>query len=69
MAMVAERDATIARLVSMLAGRDTTIATRPFNITAQRVETEVEQDFSLVVDIGKHFRVLLDYICCSDASG
>jgi hypothetical protein len=55
--MVAERDATIARLVSMLAGRDTTIATRPFNITAQRVETEVEQDFSLVVDIGKHFRV------------
>ncbi len=59
MAMVAERDATIARLVSMLAGRDTTIATSPLSrpITAQKVETEVEQDFSLVVDIGKNLRV------------
>jgi len=59
MAMVAERDATIARLVSMVAGRDTTIATSPLSspITAKRVETEVDQDFSLVVDIGKHFRV------------
>ena len=59
MAMVAERDATIARLVSMVAGRETNIATSPLSspITAQRVETAVEQDFSLVVDIGKHFRV------------
>jgi hypothetical protein len=60
MEMVAERDATIARLVSMVADRDATIAASPLisQNTAQSVENDaVEHAFSLVVDIGKPFRV------------